>query len=252
VGNDTRTARILRKRGEGITLTRSEKKNIKRNRVCELCGKKGGGMRTLKGGSFAHSNCAKPRKKNKKEINALRDRKIREALGPSRREKLQIDRKLPISPTLQRLEIYAEKMRNEPTPAEAEFHARLLTFCHEKQLTLVAQQPFFSWIFDFHIKELSVLIEVDGGYHLTAEQRKKDQAKTADAESRGFTVVRLWNSEVATFNLNILIKSKSHSKAQAHLDKWLNKNKIRGNRGIKHCITPVSEQKVRLIKAYVT
>ncbi|MDD3787324.1 MAG: class I tRNA ligase family protein [Petrimonas sp.] len=54
------------------------------------------------------------------------------------------------------------------------------------------------YIADFINLEKSVIIEVDGGIHLTKEQKEKDDFRTSVLEQCGFSVLRFTNQEVLT------------------------------------------------------
>ena len=50
------------------------------------------------------------------------------------------------------------------------------------------------YIADFVCREKKLIIEVDGGQHMTAAAY--DQQRTKDLEAVGYRVVRVWNNEV--------------------------------------------------------
>ncbi len=52
------------------------------------------------------------------------------------------------------------------------------------------------YILDFYCHQLRLSIEVDGGYHLTIEQREIDNQRTEYLESVGITVYRFTNQEI--------------------------------------------------------
>lgn len=52
------------------------------------------------------------------------------------------------------------------------------------------------YIVDFFILSLNTVIEVDGGYHDTPEQRKKDKIKTRELRKEGYNVIRIRNEQV--------------------------------------------------------
>lgn len=49
---------------------------------------------------------------------------------------------------------------------------------------------------DISIPSLKVIVEVDGGYHSTPEQRKKDEKRDKDFASIGYTTIRVTNEQV--------------------------------------------------------
>ncbi|AZB23012.1 endonuclease domain-containing protein [Kaistella haifensis] len=60
------------------------------------------------------------------------------------------------------------------------------------------QHPISLYIADFYCHALKLIIEVDGDYHLSDQQLKKDSERTADLISNGLHVLRFSNHEVET------------------------------------------------------
>lgn len=58
------------------------------------------------------------------------------------------------------------------------------------------QHPIPPYIADFFCHEANLVIELDGGQHNEAFIQKKDNARTAFLESKGYKVLRFWNNEV--------------------------------------------------------
>lgn len=56
--------------------------------------------------------------------------------------------------------------------------------------------PVGSYITDFLCKELSIVVEADGGQH--GDQEAYDARRTAWLETEGFQVLRFWNHDVLT------------------------------------------------------
>lgn len=52
------------------------------------------------------------------------------------------------------------------------------------------------YILDFYCHKLRLSIEVDGGYHLNAEQKEKDKERTTYLDSVGIKEIRFSNKEV--------------------------------------------------------
>ena len=86
----------------------------------------------------------------------------------------------------------AQQLRNGATPAE-----RLLwRHLSRRQLDgwkFSRQMPVGPFICDFLCRELSLVVEVDGGQHC---ENSGDLARTAYLEAQGFRVIRFWNNEV--------------------------------------------------------
>lgn len=63
------------------------------------------------------------------------------------------------------------------------------------------QHPIARYIVDFVTLDGKLIIEVDGGTHSTAQERRLDDARTHELERLGFHVVRVTNTDVYK-NLN--------------------------------------------------
>src|SRR5690606_4838289 len=82
-------------------------------------------------------------------------------------------------------------LRNNPTDAEKALWKRLQ---HEQLgLKFRRQHPIEPYIVDFYCPDKKLIIEVDGGQH---NENKRDDARTAYLESKGYRVIRFWNNEV--------------------------------------------------------
>jgi len=81
------------------------------------------------------------------------------------------------------------------TPQEAKLWARLC----RKQLYGIKfrrQHPIYRFILDFFCYQQRLVIEIDGGHHVEAEQHAYDQARTAWLEGRGLRVIRFTNRDI--------------------------------------------------------
>jgi very-short-patch-repair endonuclease len=56
------------------------------------------------------------------------------------------------------------------------------------------QHPFGDYILDFVCVEAKLVVEIDGGQHVTSME--KDVARTASLQKAGFRVLRFWNDQV--------------------------------------------------------
>lgn len=101
----------------------------------------------------------------------------------------------------ERVKAFAEENRNNPTPAEKRFKAVL----DEAKIEYRFNEPVGCYIPDFRIGDL--IVEVDGEYHFTKEQREKDERRTKFLTKLGYTVVRITNEDVFAGNFPPLIKS---------------------------------------------
>lgn len=58
------------------------------------------------------------------------------------------------------------------------------------------QHPISLYIVDFYCHKLKLVIEIDGGYHDSSEQIKKDKERTKILNSNGLEVIRFTNQEI--------------------------------------------------------
>ena len=100
-----------------------------------------------------------------------------------------------------------KNLRTNPTNAEKLLLDRLI--CEKVrfifQKGFIAQNAFV--IVDFYFPKPSKLcVEIDGNYHLSPEQQKKDAWRTNYLESvRGFKVIRFTNDQINT-DINTVIE----------------------------------------------
>jgi len=84
----------------------------------------------------------------------------------------------------------ARELRNNPTPTELAVWHRIARYRPAFTRQLVVP-PF---IVDLACRRAKLGIEFDGGHH--AEQMEADSGRTAFLESKGWRIIRLWNSDV--------------------------------------------------------
>ena len=87
----------------------------------------------------------------------------------------------------------ARSLRKNQTDAEN----RMWYYLRNRRLggyKFVREYVIGKYIADFVCREKKLIIEVDGGQHITAEAY--DQQRTKDLEAVGYRVVRVWNNEV--------------------------------------------------------
>jgi very-short-patch-repair endonuclease len=58
------------------------------------------------------------------------------------------------------------------------------------------QHPIGIYIADFYCHKLKLVIEIDGGYHLSEEQQQLDKERTKFLEFQGLIVIRFSNKKV--------------------------------------------------------
>lgn len=100
----------------------------------------------------------------------------------------------------------AEENRNNPTGGESNF----LNFCKLYGIPVETQVPVIvhkrGYILDFLItskdnpkrkgtKKRKIVVEIDGEYHNTEEQKKKDERRDADLKTAGYSILRLTNKD---------------------------------------------------------
>ncbi len=88
----------------------------------------------------------------------------------------------------------ARRNRKEHTEAEAILWEQL----RDKKLGVKfrRQHPVDGFIADFACLQEGLIIEVDGGYHETAEQQQYDEQRTQILQQKGFTILRFTNQEI--------------------------------------------------------
>ena len=63
------------------------------------------------------------------------------------------------------------------------------------------------FIADFYIPSKNLIIELDGGYHETLEQKQKDAWRTGMLNSMGYKVIRFTNSQIlSSYDLDWVLK----------------------------------------------
>ena len=94
---------------------------------------------------------------------------------------------------MRRITTKARELRSNPTEAEQVLwgclRRRQVNGCRFRR-----QAPIGMYIGDVLCFEKKLVVELDGGQHLT--NREYDLQRTAWLESQGFRVLRFWNSEV--------------------------------------------------------
>jgi very-short-patch-repair endonuclease len=83
----------------------------------------------------------------------------------------------------------ARALRSNATPEERKIWALLSRY----RPKFTRQLPIGSYIADFACRQAKLVVEIDGGQH--AESRR-DQARDAWLSDQGWTVFRVWNSDV--------------------------------------------------------
>ena len=96
----------------------------------------------------------------------------------------------------------AKELKRIPTEAES----LLWEHIRNKQLgaKFNRQHVIGDYIVDFVCLKKELIVEVDGGYHDTAEQREADAYRSKELERMGYEVIRFNNDEVILNINNVL------------------------------------------------
>ena len=100
---------------------------------------------------------------------------------------------------------YRINLIKNPTKAELIFIDKL----KQKNIRFLFQKGFYKGdlhcIVDFYLPNpIKTCIEIDGGYHDSIEQKRKDLSKDRYLIERGFKVVRIKNDDVLNFDVSTL------------------------------------------------
>ena len=110
---------------------------------------------------------------------------------------------------------FAKRMRKEYTDAEDILWQQLRA--NKLGVKFRRQHPIETYIADFVCLHSALIIEVDGGYHESPEQKVYDEKRTKVLSEIGFTVIRFTNQEVLNDTDKVTIKiGKALQKSQSH------------------------------------
>jgi leucyl-tRNA synthetase len=98
----------------------------------------------------------------------------------------------------------AKKMRKQPTEAEAKLWESLRA--SKMGYKFRRQHPIENYIADFICLDVWIIIEVDGGYHTSTEQKEADAIRDNALNEIGFKTLRFTNDEVLN-NLNDVLST---------------------------------------------
>lgn len=88
----------------------------------------------------------------------------------------------------------AKLLRENMTPAEKVLWEKLKD--GQMQFKFRRQHPIHIFIVDFYCHKLKLVIEVDGDYHQTDEQKVRDSERSVTLEFQGLEVLRFTNDQV--------------------------------------------------------
>ena len=125
--------------------------------------------------------------------------------------------------TLHTSEGSTKPYKEEPKENTAEYYKHILeinaTYAERLLKTFLAGKIDFEFqkiiytdsrhffIADFYIPSKNLIIELDGGYHETSEQKQKDAWRTGMLNSMGYKVIRFTNSQIlSSYDLNWVLK----------------------------------------------
>ena len=97
----------------------------------------------------------------------------------------------------------ARHLRQEQTPAE-EFLWEVLRNRQFEDLKFRRQHPIKNYIVDFCCLEIMLIVELDGGYHNTIDQKEKDELRDIHLRQLGYRVLRYKNN-IALNNHTIIL-----------------------------------------------
>jgi very-short-patch-repair endonuclease len=108
-------------------------------------------------------------------------------------------------------EDFALMLYQERTKAELKMSEKLSSIgvAFDEQVIVGA------YVVDFLLAEHFTIIEVDGAYHRTPEQKEKDKIRTKYLNSRGLRVIRVWNSQVKKCKISKLLGLNKPKQPQA-------------------------------------
>ena len=96
----------------------------------------------------------------------------------------------------QKLKEFAERMRNNPTFYEKKFYDYLV----QHRVNFEFQKILYctkSYIVDFFLIDYKVVVEIDGEYHFTEDQKEKDWQRSLDIyKTYGYKVLRISNKQI--------------------------------------------------------
>ncbi len=89
---------------------------------------------------------------------------------------------------------YAEVLRKNMTEAEKIIWERLCK--NQLDVRIRRQHPIFNFIADYYCHELKLVIEIDGGIHLSKENREYDINRDTTLNEFGIQIIRFTNDQV--------------------------------------------------------
>ena len=96
------------------------------------------------------------------------------------------------------------RLRQDLMSKTSEAEKAAIRNCELLGYKVVRQQPIATgrklYFADIYLPELKVIMEIDGGYHYTGKQKRKDSNRSAGIWRMGYHVVRLSNHDARNIN----------------------------------------------------
>ena len=100
---------------------------------------------------------------------------------------------MPTKSTTPKMQRRAAELRKNQTPAERKLWSRLRAHLLD-EIHFRRQHAIGNYVVDFCAPRKKLIIELDGSQHL--EQKEYDAERTAFLQTKGYRVLRFWNSQV--------------------------------------------------------
>jgi len=90
---------------------------------------------------------------------------------------------------------FAKALRKNMTEAEKVIWERVCN--NQLGIRIRRQHPIDNYIADYYCHELKLVIEIDGGIHLSEENQQHDKTREAGLNEYGIEIIRFTNEEVS-------------------------------------------------------
>ena len=109
---------------------------------------------------------------------------------------------------------YAEVLRKNMTEAEKIVWERLCK--NQLDVRIRRQHPIFKYIADYYCHELKLVIEIDGGIHLSKENSEYDISRDTTLNELGIQIIRFTNAQVTSGIEQVIKKIKKKIEELKH------------------------------------
>ena len=89
---------------------------------------------------------------------------------------------------------YADELRKNMTEAEKIIWERVCK--NQLGVRIRRQHPIWKFIADFYCREIKLIIEIDGGIHLSSEKKEYDINRDITLNDLGIEIIRFTNDQV--------------------------------------------------------